>query len=755
MCANRLVVLIAALALFACPGSSPTVNALCTKNAAVDPSSKVGACPVTEPSSLLGDKTACETALKPCSEADQQALTAHLDCLSSLPVCTDDTLYPWAVARIGCNQPVQALSEACAATVFGGMLPTDDAGVDAGPYDAGRQPADGGSAVELFAAADETGISFAWTVSQQGPVARWEFNVFDPADGGRLPEFDVTPGNARLHELALDAGVSRWFFVAGLSAQGLQVVGDAPDAGSAMEDAGVQCTRPTDCAPEFVCNLGRCETQACQPAGMMTCPPGYSCQLNMTCVRMFSDAGTFDAGQPMVVDAGVFEPLPLLSKLIAASTGPATYAAPIPVGGYPSKRPDLLAFDTAHQFVAVEQDGLPVGHATKRRGLDLPDDSKTASPIDTVGQRIRLAWVPETDVVFACYNVGRGVRIRRSLDRGRSWGTLATTLEPQASSDGGLESSIRDCDLAAWKNGQVMMVTIEDDSVVVRTVNDALTVGQPEKIFTGGAPDGGSEVIFSPQRPAIATLPSDDIVHVAYTGSRQLGGLTDTEIFGQYRDGTTSGVFLSPKFIAPTPNLIDYGNGLPQDHVSLAVDPKTKKGLAVFGTLVAQAGAAQSPSSVAIAHFDLTNKRWITGEPLLATYRNPTSSRYYLFPDREPAVVMDIMSPSLVVSRLGAISLVFAAAPRDGSGNLSYRMYSVPFSFDAQVPQGTAKGWFVPPAVRLSDTRVLDPRSGANVVPQPVSASGTDRQRSSYVTFIEGVGAFGEVENRAVMLTRP
>jgi ligand-binding sensor domain-containing protein len=74
----------------------------------------------------------------------------------------------------------------------------------------------------------------------------------------------------------------------------------------------------TDCSIDQVCDLGACKVQTCMPGGAVTCPPGYACQPNKQCQRLFSDAGTLDAGQQMM---GNFDSLALLSTEITLSTG--------------------------------------------------------------------------------------------------------------------------------------------------------------------------------------------------------------------------------------------------------------------------------------------------------------------------------------------------------------------------------------------------------------------------------------------------
>jgi hypothetical protein len=93
------------------------------------------------------------------------------------------------------------------------------------------------------------------------------------------------------------------------------------------------------------------------------------------------------------------------------------------------------------------------------------------------------------------------------------------------------------------------------------------------------------------------------------------------------------------------------------------------------------------------------------------------------------------------------------AGKRNAGGN-DLRMYLVGFDFNAQLPVG-GKGAYVIPAVKISDTRVRDPRLGSNSLPFNTAVIAADQQLSVYGVFIEGIGQFGEVENRAVYFSRP
>ena len=81
---------------------------------------------------------------------------------------------------------------------------------------------------------------------------------------------------------------------------------------------------------------------------------------------------------------------------------------------------------------------------------------------------MHLAWNPDSQALYACYVVGRGIRVQKSVDRGRTWGLVAATFEPPLPDDGGIGEIIRDCDIARWKNGGALMVTAEHEALIVR-----------------------------------------------------------------------------------------------------------------------------------------------------------------------------------------------------------------------------------------------------------------------------------------------
>lgn len=723
-------------------------DATCDKNAQVGPIGAKGAScagvALGEP--LLGSAATCRGAVAQCSANERTLLQGALDCLDRLPSCAAGQEAGWSAQRDGCFEPLEALSAACRDAVFPSGVP--DGGFDAGVPDAGRQPlTDGGGALAFVAVADESTFAFAWVPTQASTeVAKWELNVFDEdsslADGGaRLPELFFGPGNRRTAELT-DAGngVARRFFLAGVNEQ-LELVVGANDAGRSTDAGQAQCQLSAQCPPQQVCDLGQCKVQQCQNSS--TCPPAYLCTNATTpssCVRQAADGG-FIFGTS---DAGAAAPAPFLSAAVSVKTGPPSFHQR-PVGGFVGVRPDMVAIDSARQFVALEQNGQPVGHYTVSRGSDFELDSTSASIIDTVGRRVRLAWSEENQVLFACYSVGTGVRLRRSLDYGKSWGNDALTLVPD---DDGGAPSITDCDLAPWRSGQVVMVTVEDDALKVRTVADNLSqVGATETAFASAERDGGSSSFYSPARPAIATLPSDSMIHIGFTVARNLGASVDTEVVAVYRDGTTQG-YTQPKFLNAAGTA--QGNAFTQDHVAIAIDPKTKRGIAAYTANESAGGGLYNTVYVSI--WLPASRVWTTGSDLTVFVTDTSNTTSYLFADKRQADLWDAYSPSVATMRDGRVWLSVVAGKRQGVNEL--HQYLVGFDFEKQSPVA-GRGWFLPPAMQMSSTIAVDPRSGGNVAPASNSVIATDGQISVYGAFIEGVGTLNEIENRAIFVNRP
>ncbi len=745
----RLALASAALALAGC---TPSV---CDRNEQVNLMSKAGNCGGLFGSRLLGDKAACTSGVAACPSADQSTLLKTLDCLDKLQVCAPASQPAWLLEQQKCLDQLQALSTPCSDALFGGVVPGQDAGPDAGPPDAGPQPSDGGSALVLEGVADESDFALAWTRLQPGDVARWVV-IRQNGLGVTEPDLFVTP-STRLAHVVSDAGTlqTREFFVAGLDLQDAVAWGNL-DAGTVEQDAGpVQCQGPLDCPPDRVCDLNQCKVQTCQPgAPVDTCPQGYQCYPNGTCNRQFSDAGTFDAG--VVVDAGAPEkPLPFVSNLVRLTTGPATFGAGVPVGGFPGRRADIVGIDTARVLIALEQEGQVIAHYSSRHGRDLEVDYGTTSNIDTVGSRVKVTYNPESQTVYACYNVGRGVRVRRSTDFGRTWGASAATIEP--ADDGGFTSRIADCDIAPWRNGEALMVAVEDDALTVRTVSPALSVGDPTVAFLSSGPDAGN--VFAPANPAIATLPSDSMVHVTFTGTRGVGsaGGTDSEPYGVYRDGATGG-FTQPRFLSNT-GVGNPGTGFPQDWTTVAIDPKSKRSVAAYVSL--ESGAAGSViATIYVSLWNSALRLWGTSSDLNVFVENPADGlTSLLFPGPVNRKTKNdrwfAFSPQLTALPGGKIYLSFVTGPI-ASGGISgdYRQYVVPFDFDLQSPASTARGWFVRPVTQVSTQRVFDPRIGS-APPPPVAGACADTQLTVYTHLLEGLGAQGEIDGRVITNAKP
>lgn len=738
---NRILVALAgsclALSFSGCSTS------LCDKNAQVDLSTRAGDCTDVPQGPLLGTAASCSMKISSCSDADQQLLSRAVDCLEKAPVCAAGTREVYLLTLEGCVDPLATLSQACLDAFFGGVVPGEDAGTDAGVVDAGPQPiTDGGNGVVLVAVADGTDFAMAWSLRQPGDVAVWQLIGSDSAGLMRDPEQDLGPGALSDH-LVPDSGfASHRYFVVGRDSMG-EIAAANLDAGGVVEDAGMaMCMRSTDCPVDRVCDLGQCRTQTCM-LGSTTCPATYQCLPPGVCTRtMTADGGGFDAGVSRP-DAGLGErALPFVSNEVTVTAGPASFQPDVFLGGFPGRRPAIAAADTARVFVSLEQEATLVAHASFRRGKDFVDDAETSFPIDTVGTRARATYNRDSKLMFLCYNVGRGVRVQRSSDFGRTWGVAATTIEPEE--DGGFTSTIQDCDIAPWTNGGAIMVTIEEDSLAVRTISTGLSVSQPTTAFLSNNPGG----YFNPQHPAIATLPSDSMVHVTFTATRiGGGGAQDTEPVGVYRDGTL-GAFTQAQGLGGLPT------GIPnaQDWTTVAIDPKTKKAIAAFVTV--EPGPGNTPiSNVYTSLWNGATRQWGSGSDLgvFAAQQNTT----LLFPQKSPATdVWFAFSPSLVALPSGKVWLSFVVGPRIVNTG-DYKLVAIPFDFDLKSPLSTSNGWYVRPVITVSQTRVLDPRGSTSVPQPPVSTMTADHQVSIYGAFIQGLGVSGEIEGRGIYFSRP
>ncbi|MFZ5471282.1 MAG: hypothetical protein ACOZIN_17810 [Myxococcota bacterium] len=727
--------------LFALAGCGTSV---CDKNAATDLSKKQGTCTGELGGNLLGAKDQCTSAITQCRGSDEAALQKMLDCLGKLPVCAEPEKDAWLASRQGCFEQVAGLSEACRDAVFGGVLPGTDAGLADAGVDAGRQPIiDGGEGLELIAVADETDFALAWSQKQKGVVASWEVHAENDVGLRSLPvsvDAGMTYGE---HDAG--SGVKKVFFVVGLTAQGNVAFGEAGEDAGVSPDAG-GCQGPLDCPVDRVCNLGTCQVQACQVNA--TCPSGYQCVGATRCVRQFgADGGTADAGSSS--GGAAREPLPFISARVEATTGPPAFAPEKFISPFQAKTPDLVAVDSARQFVALEQENQLFGHLTTNRGK-----SFGSSNIDTLGTRPRLAYAADKGVLYACYNVGLGVRVRRSFDLGRTWGASAADIALPQPADGGTQGRIYDCDIAPWRDGRALMVTVDDEALRVREVSDALQVVNESLAFVSSPADAGN--VFAPARPAIVTHPDSFLVHLGFTATRAVTAGADTEVYGAYRDNSTGGTFVSVGRINESG--VTTGNPFPQDHVALAIDPTTQRAIAAFTSLESQGAATYS--TVYLSLFNPATKRWGTGSDLSVFDQHPVSRVYHVVPDRDLNDAWDAFSPSLAVTPAGRFFLGFLAGPTQVGPSSDYRMYLV--EFDLSEKNGL--GWFdtVPgssgtpvPAKRVGTTRVVDPQAGGNAPPPTWTVMAADSQLSLYFTYIEGIGNAAEVENRAVFVSRP
>ncbi len=750
---KTVTVVLVMCAVTACPPAGPTTASVCDQNDRVDQATKVGDCTRIPGGNLFGDRITCVSATNNCSVDDRKKLVDTLTCAEKLPVCVEASKEAWVGARTGCVMRLSGISDTCR-SAFQGVLPDPSGIFDGGIPDAGPQPAnDGGAGLELVVVADESSFAFAWTTLQGTTnVTRWA--IIGTNDGGvRDQPLFLTPVQRRDFVLE-DAGLNtyRRFFLLGESAT-QEVAFGSPDSGSGAVtvDGGTgRCRSQTDCPVDRVCDLNQCRVQTCTPGGSATCPGGYQCTPGGSCLRTAFDGGTvFDAGAMVMTQTTI--PLPLISNEVALLTRVPGFSPQTYLGGFPGRRPDLVAVDSARQFVALEQEGQLIGHASSRRGRDFFDDALTASPLDTVGTRPRLAYNPDSKVVFACYTVGRGVRVQASTDFGRTWGELAFTLERNPSEDGGVSDLISDCDIAAWKNGGALMVTVDNDTLVVRTVSPGLAVEDPGALaFSSGTADSG--VPYNPARPSIATLPSESQVHIVFTATRTLAssGLTDAETYGVYRDGTV------PSFTGAlqlTFTGVGQGNPLPDDHATVAIDPKTRRAIAAYTTLQPGAGGNGQISTVQVALFNAAQRRWVTGSDLSVFATDIDNRTRLIFPGTVNTDVWDAFSPSLTTLPNGKIWLSLVAGPRLGAGS-DFKMWAVPFDFERPTPAGNVRGWFVPPGRKVSETRVFDPRGGG--LRPPVTAFSADSQISVYGVFTEGFGEFGDQEGgRAIFVSLP
>ncbi len=745
----------------------------CDRLAAVDLAKKAGNCSVA--GVTLVSKGQCTSAIPSCSAADQAALDAMAACLDKLSTCSAASQAAWESERAACLARAGTLSEPCRNAMFGGVLPGQDGGSDGGVdggVDAGRQPVtDGGGAVELVVVADESTYALAWTARQRGVVTRWEINA-ENAIGLRFPEVFVPGGSLTYEERDAGVGAKKSFFIVGLDERNEVVLGVPFTSDGGQVDAG--CQGPLDCPVDRVCNLGNCVVQNCNPQSS-TCPNGYSCS-SFKCIRGFGDAGTIDAGTS---DGGAEQPKPFISSMVTVTTGKPGFSPEIFVSrfGVQANAPEVVAFDSARQFVAMEQENQLFGHFTQNRGKDfVTNDLAQTVKIDDVGKRIRLAFQPSNQTLYACYNVGFGVRVRKSPDLGRSWprDEVIDIVNPDPG-DGGFPVFIQDCDIAPWVDGDAIMVTTEGDDLIVRVVTDTpFAASAPSVAFRSSTADGG---IYAPQRPSIATAPEDFIVHIGFTVSRATaGGATDTEPYAVYRDPGTGGTFTAPVRLNAAPS------ALAQDYVDVAIEPKrsctrdedctamTPGGQPISSTCVQAtkrcarraiaAFTSHEPdgvhNTVYVSLWNARTKEWITGSDLGVFVKDRTQTSFLVVPDRSITDPWDAFAPRVVVTPAGRAFLGFIAGRSRGASPSEYRAYVVPFDFDRQSPLSNGTGWFVPPATAAGSTLAVDPSAlgGTALMPSWLGLA-ADSQISVYVTYVEGTGPTREDPNRGILVTRP
>ena len=384
-----------------------------------------------------------------------------------------------------------------------------------------------------------------------------------------------------------------------------------------------------------------------------------------------------------------------------------------------------------------------IAHPSSARGSDFLDEGHTSFGLDTVGTRVHLAWNPDSQALYACYVVGRGVRVQKSMDRGETWGLLVNTFEPPLPDDGGIGEVIRDCDIAPWKNGGALIVTAETESLIIRELSEMLSVTMMGPAFTSipqSPTDGG---VIAPSHPAIATLPSTGLVHVTFTGTRLLtSGSTDSEPYGVFREG--AGSFSAPSRMTP----FTSPSALPEDWTTVSINPKNGRAVGAFTTV----STGTQNSTVYISLFSTVSRGWGTGSHLNVFVTDQNTSVW--LPAKAPNDVWFAFSPQFAPLPDGTFAFSFVAGPHNGNYG-DYRMYMVPFDLDRTPSITAGRGWFVPPVLKMSDERVLDPRGSFSSPQPPVTALTADGQISVYGVFIPGSGQAGDVEGPARFFSWP
>jgi hypothetical protein len=302
---------------------------------------------------------------------------------------------------------------------------------------------------------------------------------------------------------------------------------------------------------------------------------------------------------------------------------------------------------------------------------------------------------------------------------------------------------IRDCDIASWKNGGALMVTAESEKLIVRELAADLSPTMTGPAFTSTSPDAGTIAVFAPSHPAIATLPSTGLVHITFTGTRLLtGGATDTEPYGVFREG--AGSFSTASRMTPSAQ----ASALPEDWTTVAINPKTGRAVGAFTTV----STGTQNSTIYIALFSTVSRAWGTGSHLNVFVTDQNTSVW--LPQKQPNDVWFAFSPQLSPLPDGTFAFSFVAGPHNGMYG-DYRQYMVPFDLDRTPSITNGKGWFVPPVLKMSDERVLDPHGTFSAPQPPVTALTADGQISVYGVFIPGSGQAGDVEGPAKFFSWP
>ncbi len=698
-----------------------------------------GDCDDAVAGSLLG--SSCSSNLSSCNDADQKILGTVLTCVEKMSACISFQKDAWRLQRDLCAAEMTNLSPACR-DAFVASVPIIDAGVP----DAGPQPIDdGGNGLSLVGVANADTVALAWEERRTATVARWML-VESDALGDNRTETEFTPGTA-INLIIGDAGTTgRRYYVVGLDETGAVLTG-MPIEPPAV-DAGLTCTGPDGCPSDRVCDLRQCKLQTCPFNMANTCPGGYQCFAPGECRRTSADGGIFTGGG-MRADAGT-QPLPFISNEIVVTPRPPSPQPTVTVGSVAARRPEVAAFDTARVALALEQEGQLIAHPSAARGKDLTDEAHTSFNLDTTGTRVHLAWNPESKALYACYVVGRGIRVQKSVDRGQTWGVTAVTFEPPLPDDGGIGEIIRDCDLAPWTGGGVVMVTAETEALVIRELSDALAVSRMGPAFTSIMPSATDAGVFAPSHPAIAALPSTGLVHVTFTANRLLtGGAADSEPYAVFREG--AGSFSAVSRMTPSVS----ASLVPEDWTTVAINPANGRAVGAF-TSMQQVGSTPV-STVYIALFSSVTRGWSTGGHLNVFVTDQNTSVW--LPQKAPTDVWFAFSPQLAPLPSsdptgGLFAFSFVAGPHNGTAG-DYRQYMVPFDL-ARTPSITSgKGWFVPPVVKMSDERVLDPHGSFGAPQPPVTALAADQQISVYGVYIPGGGLNGDSEGPASFFSWP